>query len=340
VHYFARSSRKRLEVFLMLSPHDSSGLSRRDFLKTAGAGAAVALAAPELSAKEKITLPLKVLGRTKVKVPVIGLGTAPAGFRPQKEAVAFYHQCIDRGLTYLDTAPKFAGYGDAQEYLGQVLKERRKEVFVVTKCFEPDGEKALQLLKKSLGELRIEQADLVYAHSIGDDKMDPKRIYAKVGVCKALEKAKRDGLARFLGVSGHNRPGRFLTALKEWDFDVMMNAVSLVARHIYDFEAKVWPKAAKKGVALAAMKVFGGASGKGPKGSRLADEYKQLALRYALGLPQVCVVVVGTHDDKELQQNLAWVKDYKPLSPEEHKALDRPTRELARQWGKIYGEVV
>ena len=33
----------------------------------------------------------------------------------------------------------------------------------------------------------------------------------------------------------------FVQALKEWDFDVMMNAVSLVARHIYNFEEKVWP---------------------------------------------------------------------------------------------------
>ena len=39
--------------------------------------------------------------------------------------------------------------------------------------------------------------------------------------------------------------------------DVMMNAVSLVSRHIYDFETKVWPLASKKKVALAAMKIFG-----------------------------------------------------------------------------------
>src|SRR5947209_9439037 len=211
------------------------GVSRRDFLAATGAGTALALAAGTAAGAEA-ALPQKLLGRTKVKVPVLGLGTAPAGFRPEKEAVAFYRKCIDRGVTYLDTAPEFAGYGKAQVYLGQVLKERRHEVFVITKCHEPDGEKALRLLKKNLGELRIEQADLVYAHSIGDDEMTPEKIYAADGVCKALEKARRDGLTRFLGVSGHNRPERFLTALNEWDFDVMMNAVSLVARHIYGFE--------------------------------------------------------------------------------------------------------
>jgi len=313
-------------------------LSRRDFL-AAGAAAAVASSAV---AADKETLPQKVLGRTGVKVPVLGLGTAPAGYRPLKEAVAFYHQCIDKGVTYLDTAPKFAGYGDAQVYLGHVLKERRKEVFLVTKCWEPDGEKALALLKKNLAELQIEQADLVYAHSIGDDKMVPEKIHAKDGVCQALDKAKKDGLTRFTGVSGHSRPDRFLKALQEWDFDVMMNAVSLVARHTYNFEEKVWPVAAKKGVALAAMKVLGGAPGgeKQPKGARVPKEMNQSALRYALGLPQVSVVVLGIHDVEELDQDLKWVKDYKPLTADELAALEKPSKELAEKWKAVYGPVV
>ena len=325
-----------------LDPHS---VSRRNFLKVAGAGAALALGGGECAAAEKATLPQKVLGKTKVKVPVLGLGTAPAGFRPEKEAVEFYHQCIDSGITYIDTAPEFVGYGKAQVYLGQVLKERRKEVFLVTKCFEPNGDKALQLLKKNLAELQVERADLVYAHSIGDDKMSPEKIYAADGVCKALEKARRDGLTRFIGVSGHCRPDRFLKALKEWDYDVQMNAVSLVARHIYNFEGKVWPQAAKKKIGLAAMKVFGGAAGapmvdkKAAKGARMPADLKQTALRYALGLADVTVVVVGIHDAEELKQNLAWLKAYKPLSADELKTLDKPTRELAGKWDKLYGPV-
>jgi aryl-alcohol dehydrogenase-like predicted oxidoreductase len=325
----------------MKTPLDDHDLSRREFLKAAGAGAAIALAAGEAAARVKTTLPQKVLGRTKVKVPLVGLGTAPAGFRSRKEAVAFFEQCIDSGVTYLDTAPKFAGYGDAQVYLGEVLKKRRKDVFLVTKCYEPNGEKALKLLKKNLAELKVEQADLVYAHSIGSDLMDPKKIYARDGVCKALEKAKRNGLTRFLGVSGHNRPGRFLKAMEEWDFDVMMNAVSLVTRHIYNFEGKVWPRAAKKGIGLVAMKVFGGSLGeKQPNVAQLPGDFKQAAVRYALGLPKISVVVLGMYDAKQLKQNLAWIKGYKPLTAEELKALDKPTRELARKWGPLYGQVV
>ncbi len=325
-----------------MTEHDpSADLSRRDFLAATGAGA-LALAPGESAAADKDkTLPTKTLGRTGVKVPILGLGTAPAGFRKEKEAVAFYHQCIDSGLTYLDTAPEFTGYGKAQVYLGQVLKDRRKEVFLVTKCHEPDGEKALQLLKKNLKELQVERADLVYIHSLGADKMPPKQVFGKGGVARALEKARKDGLTRFVGVSGHNRPGRFLQALRDWDPDVMMNAVSLVARHIYDFEGKVWPEAARKKVGLAAMKVFGGAARGGePKGARMPEDMKQAALRYALGLKGVSVVVVGMHDEAELKQNLAWARAYRPLGADELKELSSKTSKLAREWGKVYGVVV
>jgi hypothetical protein len=320
-----------------MSASEINPVSRRAFLKAAAVTAAAGpvLAAPPTPAR----LPQKVLGKTKVSVPVIGLGTAPGGYLPEKAAVALYHACIDAGVTYLDTAPDFAGYGAAQKFLAPVLKDRRDQVFVVTKCHESDGEKALALLKKNLAEMGIERADLVYAHSIGDDKMVPEKIYAANGVCKALDKAKRDGLTRFVGVSGHNRPGRFLTALKEWEFDVQMNAVSLVSRHIYDFEGTVWPEAAKKDIGLAAMKVFGGALGQDKWDARVAGELRAAAFRYAMGLPQVHVVVIGMRSAAELRQNLGWLTDYKPLTAKELADLTPRTKELAKAWGAVYGQV-
>jgi aryl-alcohol dehydrogenase-like predicted oxidoreductase len=311
-------------------------VSRRDFLRAASAGAALAASGPLQAADAPAKLPQKVLGKTGVSVPVLGLGTAPVGKIAEKDAVAFYHRCIDAGVTYLDTAPELGGYGQAQKFLAPVLKDRRKEVFVVTKCFEPDGEKALALLKSNLAEMGIDRADLVYAHSLGDDKMGPDQVLGPTGVCKALEKAKRDGLTRFVGVSGHNRPARFVRALNEWDYDVQMNAVNLVIRHVYDFESKVWPLAAQKNIGLAAMKVYGGAARE--QGARLPAELRPAALRYALGLPAQ-VVVVGMKSAEELNQNLAVVRDFKPLTPDELAALEQPTRELARKWGTVHGAV-
>jgi len=284
-------------------------------------------------------LPHRILGRTGVNIPILGLGTAPAGHRPEEEAVPFYRRCLDAGVTLVDTGPAEGGFGRAQEYLGRLLPERRKEVFVATRVCEPDGERALAQLQRNLKTLGIEQADLVYVQSIGDHVMTPERMYARGGVCAAMDQARRDGLTRFLGVSGHCRPWRFVKAMQERSFEVMLTAVSIVARHIYGFEHEVWPMAAERGIGLLAMKVFGGVrrSEVSAKGANLPDDLKEAGLRYVLGLPHCSAAVIGMIDGAELERTLAWTRAYKPLSPMERAMLEQPTRALAAEWGELYG---
>jgi aryl-alcohol dehydrogenase-like predicted oxidoreductase len=325
-----------------MNQKERSQVTRRDFLKTSAAGTAwaVASAGVTLRADEKPPVPTRPLGKTGVTVPIIGVGTAPAGHRSRKEAAAFFAQCLDRGVHYLDTAPEFTGYGLAQAAVGDVLKTRRDEAFVVTKCFEPEGEKALALLKQNLDELQTDHVDLVYAHSLGSDKMDPKVMMGAGGVLKALEKARRDGLARFIGISGHNRPGRFLEVIRNFEVQVMMNAVNFVARHLYNFEETVWPEAHERGVALVAMKVFGGMGSKDPKGGRIQGDDVAQAFRYAQSLPNIATVVLGMHDRDELEQNIQWANTYKPLSDVEMRALLERGEKLAVDWGHVYGPAV
>jgi hypothetical protein len=60
-------------------------VSRREFLAATAAGAVAAGVSAVPPAAEK--LPHRKLGNAGVMVPAIGLGTAPAGFLPRKEAV-------------------------------------------------------------------------------------------------------------------------------------------------------------------------------------------------------------------------------------------------------------
>ena len=150
-------------------------LSRREFVQAGAAGAALLLGnAPPLKAEGAAKLPQRVLGKTGVQVPILGLGTVAVGnVSDRKKAVALLHRAIDLGVTYIDTAPPrtriafMTGYGRAQAYLKDALKERRKEVFLATKCLETDGERTIDLLKKNLDELGLGQVDLAYTHSIG-----------------------------------------------------------------------------------------------------------------------------------------------------------------------------
>jgi predicted aldo/keto reductase-like oxidoreductase len=289
-------------------------------------------------------MPMRVLGKTGQRISILGFGTAPAGTRLNvKEAVSLYEEALNSGVNYFDTAPDFAGYGQAQKQLGHLLKTRRKEVFLVTKCFEPDGEAALKLLKSNLNELQTDYADLVFVHSVGADKMNPKVVFGRRGCYSALMKAKSDGLTRFVGLSGHNRPARFAEALKRFNVDVLLNAVNFVDRNTYDFENKVWNIAGRLKVGLIAMKVFGGQlQGRQPNLSHrlMPDRYLKEAFRYAQSIPGVAAAVVGMATQAELRQNVEWSKNFKNLSSREMAQLIEVGKKFASNWGPHLGKIV
>ena len=291
----------------------------------------------------QLRIPVRVLGKTGVTLPILGFGTAHSGLRLNtRDAVRLYEQAFREGIVYFDTAPEFAGYGKAQLQLSHVLPQVRPHVFLVTKCYEPDGERALKLLERSLKELGTTYADLVFVHSVGADKMDPRVVFSKNGTYAALMRAKALGLTRFVGLSGHSRPSRFLQALRQFDIDVLLNAVNFVDRHTYNFEEEVWPAAAHANIGLIAMKVYGGAQDPAPRNlshSRMPVEHHDMAFRYALSQPSVCCATIGMVTHRELEENLNRARTFQPLSLEEARRLQDIGARLARQWTDHLGPV-
>jgi uncharacterized protein len=311
-------------------------LSRREFC---GAAAAALLGNTLPSwADDPKRLPRRVLGNTKAQVSILGLGTVQIGqMSNEKEAVALVNRAIDLGVTYIDTAPGstrqalFTGYGRAQRYLAGVLRERRKEVFVATKCLETDGSRTIELLRRNLKELGVEQVDLAYTHSIGHAIYDFDELVGDKGPMAELERAKRDGLCRFVGITGHNRPEKFARVIARRQIDVMMNAVNVVDRHTYAFENVVWPAARKQNIGLVAMKVFGGNITTRP--CKMPDELRQASFRFAQSVQGVALTVIGVSTVKELEQNVDWARNFKPMTAQELADLRKRTVALAKEWG-------
>jgi aryl-alcohol dehydrogenase-like predicted oxidoreductase len=318
---------------------DQSSLSRRDFIRVGTAGAALLLGntVPTFGdGGAAQLLPQRLLGKTGVKVPILGLGTVAVGnLSDDKTAVALLNKAIDLGVTYIDTAPArtriavLTGYSKAQRYLKTVLRERRKEVFIATKCLETDGDKTIDLLKRNLDELGVEQVDLAYTHSIGHAVYDFNTLVADDGPMAVLERAKKEGLTRFVGITGHNRPEKFAKVIARRDIDVMMNAVNIVDRHTYAFEDVVWPLARQKNIGLAAMKVYGG----GIQGCKMPPELRHASFRFAQSVVGVALTVIGMGSEQELEQNIQWAKSFKPMTFEEAQELKAKSVELAKRWG-------
>lgn len=295
----------------------------------------MSLAAPPAPPRATV-LPQRRFGKTEERVPILGLGTAPGGIGlPDDEAIALFHAAIDRGVTYLDTAP---GYKRAHAQLGEILPRRRHEVFLATKAFAATAKEVLAIHEQSLRDMRTDCVDLLYVHCVGS--MDPDTLLAPDGAFAGLREAQRRGLTRYVGFTAHHLTYKAARILQEVEIDAVMLAMNYVDRHTYAFEEQVLPVAARLDLGICAMKVFGGAREMNYELNRvsaLGDRNHHRAFRYALGLPGVAVAVVGMFNEAELERNIAWARSWEPLTGEEAEMLEAQGRSVAAEWGPHFG---
>src|SRR5664279_1591688 len=80
-------------------------------------------------------LPTRVLGRTNVRVSVIGIGGWHLGaIKDEADAIHLMHAAIDEGVTFFDNAWDYQD-GHSEEVMGKALaiEGRRHKVFLMTK---------------------------------------------------------------------------------------------------------------------------------------------------------------------------------------------------------------
>lgn len=325
-------------------------ISRRDFIRDSAVAAGGLAAVPWFTGEAEAAagkLPHRVLGRTRVSVPIVGFGIAPLGSDNTTPAVAerIVNHAIDQGITYLDVAPVYGDpkskYGNAEMKLKGVLRTRRGEIFLVTKANSqrPTREGVLQQISESLERMGTDHVDLVHIHNLGD--FDKDQVLGPDGALAGLKEARNRGWIRFIGTSGHLRPPRFVAALETGEIDVLMNALNFADRHTYDFEGMVLPVARKHGTGIVAMKVLGGCKDWKYDGRTQATltEYHERAIRYSLGIPGVACAVIGFNNEAEIDAAIAVARTYKPLTSAERIALLEEGRKLSVARGLYFGPV-
>jgi aryl-alcohol dehydrogenase-like predicted oxidoreductase len=178
-----------------------------------------------------MAIPHRPLGKTGVQVPVLGYGTAPLGkIKLQdapliKKSMSLLNHAIDSGITYLDTSPDYG----SQPKLGEVMKTRRDEVFLATKINKRQHKDVMDELRQNLKELQTDHVDLVQIHAV-NAMADLEAALAPDGAIHALDEAKRQGMTRFVGITGHARPEVLAQALRRYDFDTVLVATGMIDR--------------------------------------------------------------------------------------------------------------
>jgi len=223
------------------------------------------------------------LGKTGMRVSVIGLGCA--GLRPARVdyAVEIVHRALDLGVNYFDNA---RGYGDAEIKLGIALEGRRDEAFVSTKTGAKTRDEAWRDIEDSLRRLRTDRVDNLHLHNLVSGEDVAQRL-GSGGALEAVIEAKEQGLVRHVGCTGH-RNDLLIEALERYPFETVLLVMNLAVRD--PLEALI-PLCRERGVGVTVMK--GLSKGRLPV---------PLALKWLLSQPVDCVVP-GAVSIREIEES-------------------------------------
>jgi aryl-alcohol dehydrogenase-like predicted oxidoreductase len=159
-------------------------------------------------------------GRTGHQSSVTLFGAAALAQASQGDADRALEVLLRHGVNHIDTA---AAYGDSELRIGPWMARHRGDFFLATKTRRRDAHGAREELSRSLERLRVDRVDLIQMHSLGhpddwDQAMGPG------GALEGLVEARAQGLARFIGVTGHGWTIAALhrRALDRFDFDSVL----------------------------------------------------------------------------------------------------------------------
>ena len=302
--------------------------NRRNFI-IGGVAAATAIGSHALT--RKIThassstaksMPERILGKTQVNLPVLGLGGAgqtPISYEAEEaEAIALIEKALELDIKYYDTA---ASYGPSEERFGKVLPTYRDRIYLNSKTAARDYDGAWRELERSLKRLRTDYLDSWQLHHVSfTEELDT--IFSNDGAIKAVEEAKEQGLIKFSGITGHHEPEVIAEGLRRYNFDtalISLNAADV--HHPRPFSRIVLPVAREKNVGIIAMKVP--AYGRLLKPNLLSG--MEQAMGYSLSLPGVHCCIIAAENPEQLESNVTVARNYVPLEATQMKQIEQLT---------------
>ena len=146
------------------------------------------------------------LGRSGLKVPILGLGANNFGWWIDEAAsAAVINHALEIGINYIDTADMY-DTGRSEEFIGRILKGRRKEVVIASKFAYTMGEGVndrggsrwyvMRAVEASLKRLQTDYIDLYQMHA-------PDATTPIEETLRTLDDLVKAGKVRYIGCSNY-----------------------------------------------------------------------------------------------------------------------------------------
>ena len=150
------------------------------------------------------------LGKTDLELPVISFGASSLGQEFRRvtidEALQSCRVALELGMNFIDTSP-FYGRGMSEVLLGQVLRDRSREDFILgTKLgrydlqhFDFSAKRVAESIDVSLHRMGVDYLDIILCHDI--EFVEMQQIVDET--IPAIQKIRDAGKVRYIGFSGY-----------------------------------------------------------------------------------------------------------------------------------------
>lgn len=296
---------------------NKSKLCRRNFIKgTIGAGIVFSgspffTSCIDFKPYDAKGLPTSVLGKTGVEFPriALGLGSRFCTIDSEEDALGMLTFALDNGLYYWDTAHIYENKKNgviSEDRIGKIVKHRRNEIFLSTKVTSRNPDEAKKQIEISLKRLQTDKLDILKIHAV-DSLEDIDQMSKKGQLIEIVHRMKEEGVARFIGFSGHGDAEAMKIMAHRGDFDTMLIAMNHWGKHKNNRKDISIPEALEKNLGVMVMKAIR------PKDKNPDFNGKEL-IRYALSLDGPSGLVLGMDGKKIVQKNLELLRNFKPMN--------------------------
>jgi len=319
-----------------------SRISRREFMsKTATRAVAAGISARAISALAAETsgpapekkLDYRKLGRTKLSVSAVSFGAMTTS------DPAVIRRGVDLGMNYIDTARVYM-QGENEKIVAKALEGiPRDKIHIATKIpmgqrRQPASKSAmLELADQSLKALNTDYVDVLSLHNLTQKEqvLNPDAI-------EALAQLKKDGKARFTGVTTHTNVAAVADAAVESKFfDVVLAKLNFKSS---EADIKALERTAKAGLGVVAMKTQAGGrhEQEPPEGLSTHPARLKWVLQHAF----VSNAIPGMRTIQEVEENFRVMDKPVEMSEREKAALkfygDRIDALYCRLCGECEGD--
>jgi aryl-alcohol dehydrogenase-like predicted oxidoreductase len=166
------------------------------------------------------TLPFGKTGHRSTRTLFGGAAIGAAFDRQRADGVL--EVLLRYGVNHIDTAASY-GKGNSETQIGPWMVAHRERFFLATKTGERTKDKAWESIRTSLRKLAVDRLDLIQLHNL-TDPAEWETAMGPGGALEAAVEARRQGLVRFIGVTGHGliAPRMHLKSLERFPFDSVL----------------------------------------------------------------------------------------------------------------------